>query len=293
MKIFLLSTIICIVFAININSQSQIKYLSTKLSPYPKGLGLVDENKMKNVMYSKLQTGVGDFFQYYIGTANYQNNKIYWIEIESLMGSMFSTEKLKKDTINNLVHDTIKTKFKDETQMIALELIHNLSTNEIKYVWLNEKNDRQQQAFIFPVFNPLSKGNKLPDLVLEQLNGEVIRTKDLVGKVLVINWWSTNCSPCIAEMPGLNKLVDEFKNNPNIKFIAIADNNNEQIQNFLKKKEFNYIQTLTNKETTHYFEKSYPRNIIVDSDGKICYSTRGGYSEKYLEIKKELDKLSK
>ena len=290
-KVMLL--IVCFALIANLNSQIQKKYLSTKLLPYPKGLGIVSEDKMKDVMYSKLQTGVGDFFQYYVGTGIYRNEKVYWIEMESLMGSMFSIKSLKIDSVNNLVHDTIKTKFKDDAKMIALEIKHNLSNNEIQYVWLNEKDERTNQAVVFPLYNPLSKGNKFPNLDLKQLNGDVITTKKLVGKVVVINWWSIYCSPCIAEIPGLNKLVEQFKDNPDVKFIAIADNDEEKLQSFLGKKEYNYIQTISNKDITRFFGNSYPKNLIIDTSGKIYYLSIGGYQDKYIEIEREIKNLIK
>ena len=38
-----------------------------------------------------------------------------------------------------------------------------------------------------------------------------IRTKDLKGKINVINFWFMKCAPCIAEIPALNTLVKKYK----------------------------------------------------------------------------------
>src|SRR6188472_749498 len=69
-------------------------------------------------------------------------------------------------------------------------------------------------------FNPIKgmndwqnciRGKEIPELSLKTVTGEKIETKDLKGKVIVINLWFTTCHPCIAELPALNRLVEEYK----------------------------------------------------------------------------------
>ena len=90
-------------------------------------------------------------------------------------------------------------------------------------------------------------------------------------------------------MPGLNKLVEQYKQNQNVVFIAIADNKKEQVVSFLESKEFNYIHTLANEEVLKLFGGSYPKNIIINSAGKICYYSSGGHADKYLEMERILN----
>jgi len=46
------------------------------------------------------------------------------------------------------------------------------------------------------------------NLNMTTINGESITSKDLLGKVVLINFWATDCSGCIAEMPDLNSRVN-------------------------------------------------------------------------------------
>src|SRR5688572_6758425 len=48
-------------------------------------------------------------------------------------------------------------------------------------------------------------GKTMPELSLKTVNGEKIETKDLKGKVIVLNLWFTACHPCIAELLALNR----------------------------------------------------------------------------------------
>src|SRR5436853_6658072 len=64
-------------------------------------------------------------------------------------------------------------------------------------------------------------GKPLADLSFVDLSGNKIQKKDLLGKVIVINFWFTSCQPCINEMPLLNNLVAAYKDT-NVVFIAPA-----------------------------------------------------------------------
>ena len=44
-----------------------------------------------------------------------------------------------------------------------------------------------------------------PDVAFSTLQGQSFRTADLRGKVVLVNFWATTCTTCVAEMP---KLVD-------------------------------------------------------------------------------------
>ena len=51
-------------------------------------------------------------------------------------------------------------------------------------------------------------GFEMPNVTVTRLDSSAIDLTALRGKPVVINWWHTACSPCIAEMPELNELVE-------------------------------------------------------------------------------------
>ncbi|MFC0264795.1 TlpA family protein disulfide reductase [Fontibacter flavus] len=62
-------------------------------------------------------------------------------------------------------------------------------------------------------FTPLAIGDKLPDLVFENTlyNGDrEIRLSDYRGQLLILDFWATWCSPCIASFPKLDSLEKSF-----------------------------------------------------------------------------------
>src|SRR5579862_2719103 len=53
-------------------------------------------------------------------------------------------------------------------------------------------------------------GSSLPDFSVKDLQGNSLSSAGLRGKVVIIDFWATWCQPCKKEMPGYQKLVDEY-----------------------------------------------------------------------------------
>jgi len=53
-------------------------------------------------------------------------------------------------------------------------------------------------------------GSPLPEFTVPDLRGHEVSSRDLRGKVVLIDFWATWCQPCKQEMPGYQKLVDRY-----------------------------------------------------------------------------------
>ena len=57
----------------------------------------------------------------------------------------------------------------------------------------------------------LAQKTQAPEVTFTTLEGNTIRMAELQGKVVLVNFWATDCPGCIAEMPGLIKTYNEYK----------------------------------------------------------------------------------
>ena len=132
---------------------------------------------------------------------------------------------------------------------------------------------------------------QIPDFRVQLLNGDSLAIADLRGKFVVINWWATTCSPCIAEMPGLNELVKKYSGNENISFLAIATDKREELSQFLKGRRFAYTQALYNESVTEIFGNALPRNVIINPSGEVAYDQVGGSPTTHSILDEAIERL--
>ncbi|WP_256003668.1 TlpA family protein disulfide reductase [Pedobacter deserti] len=111
------------------------------------------------------------------------------------------------------------------------------------------------------------------NVIFKDASGRSISTGDLKGKVVFINFWATWCPPCRAEMPGINKLYNNYKSKPDLVFImADADGKPEAALAYMKKKGFELpVHTIASDIPDTMFSGSLPTTVILNKSGQIVY----------------------
>ena len=66
-----------------------------------------------------------------------------------------------------------------------------------------------------------NKRMQAPDVTFTTLTGKTIQMADLKGKVVLVNFWSTDCLSCVREMPDLVKTYNRYKDK-GLEVIAVA-----------------------------------------------------------------------
>jgi thiol-disulfide isomerase/thioredoxin len=128
----------------------------------------------------------------------------------------------------------------------------------------------------------------------KDINGEKLDMKKMPGKVFVINFWFIGCPPCRAEIPDLNRVVEHYKDNKDVVFIAICLDDAYPISDFIKTTPYNYHiidngRYLSNKYGVHL----YPTNLVVNKEGKVAYSSVSNQSTNPYWIIKTVDEALK
>lgn len=97
------------------------------------------------------------------------------------------------------------------------------------------------------------------------------------GKVVFINFWATWCPPCIAEMPSIDKLYEQFKSNDSIIFVmADVDNQYEKSKQFMDDRNLSLpVHVPTGEIPSQWLGGAIPTTIILDKHGQVAARHEG------------------
>lgn len=125
---------------------------------------------------------------------------------------------------------------------------------------------------------------------LMALNNRPINFNKTKGKVVLINFWATWCPPCIAEMPSLQELHNDYKDK--IEFILVSSEKKEVISSFLDKKEYDFKTYIPVETAPDAFKvSSIPRTFLIDKKGKIIIDETGAANWNSDKVRETIDKL--
>lgn len=127
---------------------------------------------------------------------------------------------------------------------------------------------------------------------LKGLNTSHANLNTFEEKVLFISFWATWCPPCIAEMPSIKKLYDDYKEE--VVFLLVTDENWETVSKFYTKKGFDFptYNQLT-RRPKEFEGRTIPATFIVDKNKKIVIEKRGAANWNSSTIRSLLDDLLK
>lgn len=114
------------------------------------------------------------------------------------------------------------------------------------------------------------EGTSFPNFQARNLEEKIVDNHSLKGKTTVFKTWFIACKPCIAEMPELNKIVDNYQKD-DFQFISLALDEAPELKKFLKSQEFKYAILPNQDELIQNKLKLnvYPTHLVVNKQGEI------------------------
>lgn len=132
------------------------------------------------------------------------------------------------------------------------------------------------------------EGDMAPDFHLTQINEdnevEYIRLSELQGKGVMLNFWATYCEPCEYEMPFMESLYPEYRDDVEIVAVSL-DLNELVIQKFINKYDLTFpIVHDTKSEVMELYKVGpIPSTFFIDPEGKIVEVVSGPLTLERLE----------
>ena len=119
-----------------------------------------------------------------------------------------------------------------------------------------------------------------PDFTLSTLDGGSITLSDLQGQVVLVNLWASWCAPCRAEMPAIESVYQQYKDQG---FTVLAVNSTSEdsvsaAQDFVAEYGFTFPTLLDTQGQVAraYLLNAYPSSYFIDRNGVIQEVVFGG-----------------
>ena len=118
-------------------------------------------------------------------------------------------------------------------------------------------------------------GKPFPALELTTTDGGKLTTTDLVGKVVLIDYWATWCGPCVREMPNVLKTYQQF-HDQGFEVIGISlDEDLAQLATFVAEQQLPWKQACDGKgwqsdAAKRFGINSIPATFLIAKDGTLA-----------------------
>ena len=109
-----------------------------------------------------------------------------------------------------------------------------------------------------------------PDFTLLNLKGETVKLSALRGKVVIVNFWSTGCPPCVMELPTIEKLNEVMKGKP-FQILTVTSDPKEALERAASQMGIKVPILLdANGRVADTYGVYYtPITFIIDMNGKV------------------------
>ena len=222
---------------------------------------------------------------------------------KQLYGTQFSYEDLSNGEVTLAPVEDIKNlnKRRREIGMMPIE--------NYKKLFLSRENEPSNDSDKIKInkMKSVQNGMSAPNGSLVDLNNGLVSLDDFRGKLLVIDFWASWCSPCLKETPIFMQSANKYSNE-NVNFITVSIdesatswkefvNENNWIGNnyWLGKKEenplFSFMYSEVEVDSSKLVLVGIPKYVFISAEGKILNNNAPHPNSKKFE--EELNKYLK
>ena len=144
-----------------------------------------------------------------------------------------------------------------------------------------EKSQRRERILA----SQLDAARPYEPFALPKLDGELVDSAGLDGKIAVLHFWGTWCGPCVVELPEYQKFHARYLDDPAVEVISISnDKSRDEVDRFMVENEYDFTVLMDDGYVQKADINGWPTTWFVDGNGYIQFTQRGSKgSDSHLE----------
>ena len=114
-------------------------------------------------------------------------------------------------------------------------------------------------------------GQPAPPLVGKDLNKNEVRSEDLAGKVVILDFWATWCKPCIAAVPVIDEVAGRFREQDVVYYAVNTGEDRDLVSGFVKEQGWDVPVLIDSAETIAdaFKADAIPQTVLIGKNGII------------------------
>lgn len=206
-----------------------------------------------------------------------KNEKSYEINnrySKAYMDAWNITQDFGEANTDNFAGVMILTQWDPTNYASATEALEKISTNLPANAMVDRLKEFQAR------FGKTAPGSIAPNFSAKTIDGEVVNLSDYKGKVVLIDFWASWCTPCRKAIPSVKKTYDKYKDKG---FVVIGVSIDTDKDAWVKaseeeKLEWVNVSNLTKNcpATSAYDVVAVPTTFLIDKDGRIATTNPHG-----------------
>jgi cytochrome c biogenesis protein CcmG/thiol:disulfide interchange protein DsbE len=146
---------------------------------------------------------------------------------------------------------------------------------------------------VLAVASPMQAKGTAPDFNLSNLEGKDVVLSDLLEEgPVIVDFWATWCKPCLKAFPGLQEILDRYKDR-GLTVVAVSvdsPRSRAYVGPLIKSKKYTFEVVL---DTEGRVAKKYnafllPRTVLVNREGEVVFTATGYRPSNHEKIEKIL-----
>ncbi len=131
----------------------------------------------------------------------------------------------------------------------------------------------------------IEENASLHDFEVSLNDSTVVSSRDMLGTVTIMVFWNTWCTPCLDQLPEIDKVRDIYATNPSVRFLAVNTNwrgdSRKKVDRFLE--QFPLDMTVVYDSGARITETmgvaAVPHVVLIDKKGRLRYRLVGSPGE--------------